>query len=148
MTTIQPDIDRELKRIQGVSGRGLLQIDCEDGRVEADLLAVDVIGCSFQTLGFSTAKLADASLDELKTISEALISRLTYLLEPIGVVEADAQRPDRPAEHQPDDARHDERAGAGRADPTLRLLGFSVLVVEVGAEVGAGHVGRAGEPVS
>jgi len=92
MTTIQPDIDRELKRIQGVSGRGLLQIDCEDGRVEADLLAVDVIGCSFQTLGFSTAKLADASLDELKTISEALISRLTYLLEPIGVVEADADR--------------------------------------------------------
>jgi len=92
MSTIQPDIDRELKRIQAVSGRGLLQVDCDTGRIEADLVAVDAIGCSFQTLGLSTAKLADTSLDELKTISDALISRLTYLLEPIGIVEADADR--------------------------------------------------------
>ena len=40
----------------------------------------------------SSAKLADNSLDDLKTISDALISRLTYLLEPIGIVEADADR--------------------------------------------------------
>src|SRR4029079_16947412 len=92
MSTIQPDIDRELKRIQAVSGRGLLQVDCDAGRIEADLVAVDAIGCSFQTLGLSTAKLADSSLDELKTISDAIISRLTYLLEPIGIVEADADR--------------------------------------------------------
>lgn len=92
MNTIQPDIERELKRIQAVSGRGLLQVDCEVGRVEADLLAVDAIGCSFQTLGLVTAKLADASLENLKSVSETLISRLTYLLEPIGVVEADADR--------------------------------------------------------
>jgi hypothetical protein len=92
MTTIQPDIDRELKRIQAVSGRGLLQVDCDAGRVEADLVAVDCIGCAFQTLGLSTSKLADMSLDDLKNISDALISRLTYLLEPIGIVEADADR--------------------------------------------------------
>ena len=92
MSSIQLDIERELKRIQAVSGRGLLQVDCEAGRIEADLLAVDGIGCSFQTLGLSTSKLANASLDELKTISDGLISRLTYLLEPIGIVEADADR--------------------------------------------------------
>ncbi len=90
--TIQPDIDRELKRIQAVSGRGLLQVDCEAGRIEADLVAVDAIGCSFQTLGLSTVKLANASLDELKAISETLTGKLTYLLEPIGLVEADADR--------------------------------------------------------
>jgi hypothetical protein len=90
--SIQPDIERELKRIQAVNGRGLLQVDCEAGRVEADLIAVDAIGCSFQTLGLSTGKLADASLDELKTISQTLTEKLTYLLEPIGVVEADADR--------------------------------------------------------
>ena len=90
--SIQPDIERELKRIQAVSGRGLLQVDCEVGRVEADLVAVDAIGCSFQTLGLSTGKLASASLDELKAISETLTGKLTYLLEPIGLVEADADR--------------------------------------------------------
>lgn len=92
MSSIHPDIERELQRIQAVTGRGLLQVDCEAGRIEADLHAVDGIGCSFQTLGLSTSKLANASLDELKTISDGLISRLTYLLEPIGVIEADADR--------------------------------------------------------
>src|SRR5438445_6049665 len=90
--SIQPDIERELKRIQAVSGRGLLQVDSEAGRVEADLVAVDAIGCSFQTLGLSTGKLAGVSLDELKAISETLTGKLTYLLEPIGLVEADADR--------------------------------------------------------
>ena len=90
--SIRPDMDRELKRIQAVSGRGLLQVDCEAGRVEADLLAVDAIGCSFQTLGLSTSKLADSSLEDLRSISQTLTEKLTYLLEPIGVVEADADR--------------------------------------------------------
>ena len=90
--TIQQDIERELKRIHASNGRGLLQVDCDDGRIEADLLAVDAIGCSFQTLGYSTSRLADSSLDELKAVSEALTGKLTYLLEPIGLVEADSDR--------------------------------------------------------
>jgi len=90
--TIRTDIERELKRIQAVSGRGLLQVDAPAGRVEADLLAVDAIGCSFQTLGYSTDRLSSATLEELKSISQALTAKLTYLLEPIGLVEADADR--------------------------------------------------------
>lgn len=90
--TLRADIERELKRIQAVSGRGLLQIHTPGGRIESDLVAVDAIGCTFQTLGYSTDKLAGASLDQLKAISQTLTSRLTYLLEPIGVVEADADR--------------------------------------------------------
>jgi stage V sporulation protein R len=62
--TIRIDIERELKRIQAVSGKGLLQVDLPTGRIEADLLAVDAIGCSFQTLAYSTDKLAGASLDD------------------------------------------------------------------------------------
>jgi len=90
--SIRSDIERELKRIQAVSGRGLLQVDSEAGRIEADLVAVEPIGCTFQTLGLSTGKLANSTLDELKAISEDLTSKLTYLLEPIGLVEADADR--------------------------------------------------------
>ena len=90
--SIRAYIESELKRIQAVRGRGLLQIDCATGRVEADLIAVDAIGCAFQTLAYSSDKLATASLDELKAISQSLTSKLTYLLEPIGLVEADADR--------------------------------------------------------
>ena len=36
--SIRADIERELKRIQAVSGRGLLQIDCAAGRFEAGIL--------------------------------------------------------------------------------------------------------------
>ena len=90
--SIRTDIERELVRIQAVTGRGLLQVDSDAGRVEADLLAVDAIGCSFQTLGYSTSQLADATLDDLKQISMDLTAKLTYLLEPIGLVEADADR--------------------------------------------------------
>jgi hypothetical protein len=89
---IKTDIQRELKRIAAVSGKGLLQVDVDSGRIEADLLAVDAIGCSFQTLGYTTDKLAAATLDELKEISETLTGRLTYLLEPIGLVEVDRDR--------------------------------------------------------
>lgn len=90
--SIRTDIERELVRIQAVTGRGLLQVDSDAGRIEADLLAVDAIGCSFQTLGYSTSQLADATLDDLKQISMDLTAKLTYLLEPIGLVEADADR--------------------------------------------------------
>jgi hypothetical protein len=89
---IKADIQRELKRIQAVTGKGLLQVDAGGGRIEADLLAVDAIGCSLQTLGYSTDKLAASTLDELKAISEKLTGKLTYLLEPIGVVEVDRDR--------------------------------------------------------
>lgn len=92
MTTIRPQIEHELARIQAAGGRGLLQVDAVAGRVEADLVALDAIGCSFQTLAYSTGALAAASLDELKAISQALTARLTYLLEPIGLIEADADR--------------------------------------------------------
>ena len=91
--TIKNDIQRELKRIQAVTGRGLLQVDPEaGGRIEADLVGVDAIGCAFQTLAYSTDKLAAADLDRLKEISQTLTAKLTYLLEPIGVVEADVDR--------------------------------------------------------
>ena len=67
--SIRQDIERELKRIQAVSGRGLLQVDVPEGRIEADLVAVDAIGCAFQTLAYSTSLLAESSLEDLKQVS-------------------------------------------------------------------------------
>jgi len=90
--TIRAEIERELSRLQAASGRGLLSVDLPSGRLEADLLAVEPIGCTFQTLAYITSRLATASLEELKAISQSLTERLTYLLEPIGLIEADADR--------------------------------------------------------
>jgi hypothetical protein len=90
--SLHADIERELHRIQAVTGRGLLQIDTGSGRLEADLLAVDAVGCALETLAYTTTKLANASLDDLKRISQQLTGKLTYLLEPIGLVEADRDR--------------------------------------------------------
>src|SRR5207244_10528049 len=90
--SIRQDIERELKRIQAVSGRGLLQVDVPEGRIEADLVAVDAIGCAFQTLAYSTSLLGESSLEALKQVSHALTERLTSLLQPIGVGDAGPDR--------------------------------------------------------
>ena len=91
--SIQTDIERELKRIQAVSGRGLLQVDADGGRDRGR-----PVGRRCHRLLVSDAgpirptSWPAPSLDELKAISETLTGKLTYLLEPIGVVEADADR--------------------------------------------------------
>lgn len=90
--TVRPQIERELSRIHSVGGQGLLRVDCPQARIEADLTVVDAVGCGFQTLGLVSDRLAGASLDQLKSVSEALTRRITYLLEPIGLIEADADR--------------------------------------------------------
>jgi hypothetical protein len=90
--TMRPEIERELSRIQAAGGQGLMRVDRPQARIEADLIVVDAVGCAFQTLGLVSDRLAGVALDQLKTISEALTRRLTYLLEPIGLIEADADR--------------------------------------------------------
>jgi hypothetical protein len=90
--TVRPEIEQELSRIQAAGGQGLLKVEQSGARIEADLLVVDAVGCAFQTLGLTTDRLAGVSLDALKSVSEALTRRLTYLLEPIGLIEADADR--------------------------------------------------------
>jgi hypothetical protein len=90
--TLKPDIRRELDRIQAVSGRGLIAIDLTSGRLEADIVAADAIGCAFQTLSIQTDRLAGATIEQLRKVSEALAARLHYLLEPIGLVETDSER--------------------------------------------------------
>ena len=88
--TVKPDVQRELARIHA-QGRGRLEIDTGAGRLSADILAADAIGCTFETFSYATDKLAGLSMDKLKKLSDALTARLTYLLEPISTVETDAE---------------------------------------------------------
>ena len=81
-------ITSELDRI-AAQGRGRLEVDTGKGELESLLSAVDAIGCAFESFALTTDQLAGASMEQIKKLSEALSSRLNYLLEPISPIEAD-----------------------------------------------------------
>jgi hypothetical protein len=90
---IKDDVILELDRLarQGVSeaAPGALVVDTPNGRLESELVAIETLGCSFQQFVYKTPKLANATVDELKQISNSLSAKLSYLLEPIRPVEID-----------------------------------------------------------
>lgn len=90
--TLQETIQNELTQI-GDFGSGqppqLLSFDVAGGRIECELLALDRLACAFSRLDFETPKLAEASTADLRRIGKTLADRLTYLLEPLALVEID-----------------------------------------------------------
>src|SRR4029453_5429106 len=89
--TIEQEVKRELDRIQGLQEAARLTVDAPTGRLESQITAVDAIGCALESLVYRTDKLAGATIAQLKKLSDNLPKRLTYLLEPIGALEADAE---------------------------------------------------------
>jgi len=81
-------ITSELDRI-AAQGRGRLEVDLGKGHLESMVVAVDAIGCAFESFALTTEQLAGASMAQVKKISEELSGRLNYLLEPISPIEAD-----------------------------------------------------------
>ena len=81
-------ISSELDRI-ATQGRGRLQVDLGKGQLESLIVAVDAIGCAFESFALTTDRLAGASMEQVKRISAALSAKLNYLLEPISPIEAD-----------------------------------------------------------
>ena len=69
-----------------------LEVSEADQRLRCHLTAVDTLGCAFTRFELRSGKLASATIDELKKVSEALAARLTYLLEPIKPIEVDADQ--------------------------------------------------------
>jgi len=62
---------------------GPIQVDCE-------LLAVESIACAFAQLNVTNDAWRTAPLEQVKRVAETLAGRLSYLLEPIRTIEADA----------------------------------------------------------
>ncbi len=73
-------------------GGHTLAVEHEGLRLSCDLAALDTLACEFTRFALRADKLANASIEELKRISETLAARLTYLLEPISPVEVDSQQ--------------------------------------------------------
>jgi hypothetical protein len=89
--TMTQDLTRELDRIQALQGPARLEVDLAAGKLESQIAQVDAIGCALESLDYRTDKLAGATIAQLKKLSDNLTKRLTYLLEPIGALEADAE---------------------------------------------------------
>lgn len=59
--------------------------------VEIDFTAVESLSCAFRELRISADELKAAPLDVLKAWADQLCRKVTYLLEQIGALEADAE---------------------------------------------------------
>jgi hypothetical protein len=67
-------------------------VTVEEGpnRLTLNLTALDTVGVAFDTLEFVATDRADWSSDALRAWGERLAARVTYLLEPLKVIEIDA----------------------------------------------------------
>ena len=87
--TIKQDIALELQRLFPVGGE--LEVRTPSGRILGQLESVDNIGVSFTRFDYQSNSLANATVDSLKLLSAKIQQRLTYLLEPISLLETDSE---------------------------------------------------------
>ncbi len=87
---LAPEIKKTLGEWPSFAGESRrLSITVPGGRFDCELSALDRMACSFSDFAWSGVALAGAGLERLKLVAERLARRITYLLEPIAVIEAD-----------------------------------------------------------
>lgn len=83
-----------VKQLQSfaTAGPGPFTLDesVSNGRITATIQAADRLACAFESLQLETPSLAGKSIDELKQLSNNLCAKVSYLLEPIALIESDA----------------------------------------------------------
>jgi hypothetical protein len=84
------------QQLQGFAsaGSGPFTLDqtTKAGRLTASIIAADRLACAFEALQLESDKLANKSLDDLKQLSNQLCAKVSYLLEPIALIETDADQ--------------------------------------------------------
>jgi hypothetical protein len=84
------DIRRDLNAA-AVAGSDALRAQTDNGTLEATIARADSMSVAFSSFLFTSDKLATAETPALSRIADQLASRLTYLLEPLRVIEVDGQ---------------------------------------------------------
>ena len=88
--SIKQQIVTQLQQF-AAAGSGPFQLDeaVSAGRLTATILTADRLACAFESLQLESPLLANKSIDELKQLSTALCAKVSYLLEPIALIETD-----------------------------------------------------------
>lgn len=74
-----------------LGGGQTVAVTAQDCTLRAELTALDSLGCAVRTLIWETDRLADATPAKLTAIGQALAQKVSYLLEPLGPLELDAE---------------------------------------------------------
>lgn len=89
--SLKTDVVQSLLQFASAGGGPFtLDVQGTNGRLAAQVTAVDRLACAFEELRLESPALANKSMDELKVLSNRLCQRLSYLLEPIALIETDA----------------------------------------------------------
>ncbi len=86
---LKQKIESELDRLSSLGG-GKLDAESSNGRLTSQVTEVDSIACAFNSFELRNDQLQSATIDQLKELCNGLASRVSYLLEPLALVESDA----------------------------------------------------------
>lgn len=86
---LQQQLESELNRLAAL-GSGKFSLAHASGTLECVLSRVDALGVAFHSFVYLTSRLAQAETARLSKIADLLATKLTYLLEPLRVIEIDS----------------------------------------------------------
>jgi hypothetical protein len=98
-------LEQELQQ-QGAMPPGALTVIEGCDTLSLELVQLDPLGVAFRSFLFATPRLATAETKQLTLIADQLAAKLTYLLEPLRVIEIDGaagavqMRSTMPSQHQ------------------------------------------------
>lgn len=90
---LSPQITATLAALKGFSGPGVQTASWDDGQgveVSVDFTTVDTLSCALNDLRINKSSLRGATDAELQAWAGEVVRRVTYLLEPLAVLEYDA----------------------------------------------------------
>jgi hypothetical protein len=88
------DLSAALRPLVGQTFLPARTVSAADGSgvsIAVDLLSVEMLGVSCEEIRLVAPALTGAAMDKLKAWAHGLCQRITYLLEPLGPLEYDAQ---------------------------------------------------------
>lgn len=129
--SLSPKITASLCSLKGFSGPGMQTATWSDGQgveVSVDFTVVDSLSCALRELRVTKASLQNASEEDLKNWAGDVVRRVTYLLEPLAVLEFDASTQTVLVRSQPPTQNPDETVyyeALVQAPGTLSLMRYA-----------------------
>jgi hypothetical protein len=91
--TLKAQAETALSNLSSFSQAAQIIGAAEGGQhLTAKLTGLDALALAFEHITLASNALADAPIEQLKKVADALAKRLTYLLEPISPIEVDADQ--------------------------------------------------------